>query len=62
MILSVPGMNCGHCKATIESALAAVGARAQVDLSAREVTVSGLPPATVLAALKGAGYPAEVIG
>ncbi|WP_372839994.1 heavy-metal-associated domain-containing protein [Phaeovulum sp.] len=62
MILSVPDMSCGHCKATIEAALAAVGARVEVDLPAREITVSGLPAATVLAALKGAGYPAEVVG
>ncbi|MBW6506054.1 MAG: cation transporter [Rhodobacteraceae bacterium] len=62
MILSVPDMSCGHCKATIEAALAAVGARASFDMPARQVTVSGLPAATLLAALKGAGYPAEVVG
>ncbi len=62
MILSVPEMSCGHCKATIEAALAAVGAKADFDLPNHEVEVSGLPAATVLAALKGAGYEAEVIG
>lgn len=62
MILSVPEMSCGHCKATIEAALAAVGGRAAFDLPNREVEVSGLPEATVLAALKGAGYDAEVVG
>lgn len=62
MKFRVPDMSCGHCKATIEQAIAAVGARAQVDLASREVEVSGLPEATVLAALRGAGYEAEVVG
>lgn len=62
MKLKVPDMSCGHCKAAVEQAIAAVGARASVDLEAREVEVSGLPEATVLAALKGAGYEAEVVG
>ena len=62
MILSIPEMSCGHCKAVIESTLAAVGAKAQFDMEAREIEVEGLPEATVLAALKAAGYPAEVVG
>ncbi|MBK5945565.1 hypothetical protein CCR83_03640 [Rhodobacter veldkampii DSM 11550] len=62
MILSVPDMSCGHCTTAIETALAAVGGRAEFDLPAREITVSGLPEATVLAALKAAGYPATVVG
>ncbi|MCB1400559.1 MAG: heavy-metal-associated domain-containing protein, partial [Rhodobacteraceae bacterium] len=43
MILSVPEMSCGHCKAAIESALAAVGAKADFDMESREIEVSGLP-------------------
>jgi copper chaperone len=62
-ILSVPDMSCGHCKATVESALGAVpqvGA-VTVDLTARRVEVTG--PATaaqLLQALDQAGYPATV--
>lgn len=62
MILSVPDMSCSHCKATVENALAAVGATARVDLEAREIEVEGLPSETALAALKAAGYPAKVVG
>ncbi|WP_103256073.1 heavy-metal-associated domain-containing protein [Tabrizicola aquatica] len=62
---SIPDMSCGHCKATVEAALAAVpgiGA-VQVDLSARRVDVAdSAAPAEVLAALAAAGYPAQVAG
>ncbi len=62
MILSVPNMTCGHCKAAVENAVIEVGGKAIVSLEDHEVEVSGLPEATVLAALKAAGYEAEVIG
>lgn len=61
MILSVPNMTCNHCKASIEAAITEVGGKAVVSLPDREVEVNGLPEATVLAALKAAGYEAEVI-
>jgi copper chaperone len=61
--LSIPDMSCGHCKATVEAALAVVpGARdIAVDLASRKVTVGGdaADPA-LLAALNAAGYPATV--
>ncbi|KEO60993.1 heavy-metal-associated domain-containing protein [Thioclava indica] len=59
MIYSVPNMTCGHCKAAIEAAIEEVGGRADVYLEDREVEVSGLPPATVLSALKAAGFAAQ---
>ncbi len=61
MILSVPNMTCGHCKAAVEAAIVEVGGKALVSLEDREVEVNGLPEATVLAALTAAGYEAEVI-
>ncbi len=61
MILSVPNMTCKHCKASVENAIEEVGGKAEVFLEDKEVEVTGLPAETVLAALKGAGYPAEVV-
>lgn len=61
MILSVPTMSCNHCKASIEAAITEVGGKAIVSLEDHEVEVNGLPESTVLAALKAAGYEAEVI-
>ena len=61
--LSIPDMSCGHCKAAVEAALAAVpgtGAVA-VDLAARSVSVSDEAPVpAMLAALVAAGYPATL--
>ncbi|KFE36058.1 heavy-metal-associated domain-containing protein [Thioclava atlantica] len=58
MIYSVPNMTCGHCKAAVEAAIEEVGGKADVYLDDREVEVEGLPEATVLSALKAAGYEA----
>jgi copper chaperone CopZ len=58
-------MSCGHCKASVEAALAAVSGcgPVTVDLARREATVGGPAPAeALLAALKAAGYPARVTG
>jgi copper chaperone len=63
--LSIPDMTCGHCKAAVEAALAALlGARdIAVDLSSRQATVHGeVQVPALLAALDAAGYPAQVIG
>ena len=61
--LSIPDMSCGHCKAVVESTLAAVpgAGTVTVDLPARKVSVSGEAPVpALLAALDAAGYPASL--
>jgi copper chaperone len=61
--LSVPDMTCGHCKATVESALGDVpqAGEVRVDLTTRKVEVTGpAPAAELLRALDAAGYPATV--
>ncbi len=60
--LSVPDMSCGHCKASVEGALAALPGAAPftIDLQKREVEASG-NPAALLAALAEIGFPAQVI-
>ena len=45
MILSVPNMTCGHCKAKVEAAIQEVGGKAVVSLEDHEVEVNGLPGA-----------------
>lgn len=62
---SVPEMSCGHCKATIESALldSDPGAELSFDMEAREVEVdSVLDEAQVIATMKDAGYEAKPLG
>lgn len=63
--LSIPDMTCGHCKASVESALAALGSAGTitVDLAAKTATTSGSAPADALIkALDEVGFPATVIG
>lgn len=65
MKLSIPDMSCGHCKATVEKAIAGAdaAARAAVDLGSRTVEVTGAAhPEAILAALSAEGYPATKIG
>jgi copper chaperone len=60
--LSIPDMSCGHCKATVEKALASVPGAGDVavDLAARTASVTGpAETAALLAALDAAGYPAK---
>ncbi|MBL9075765.1 heavy metal-associated domain-containing protein [Tabrizicola sp.] len=61
--LSVPDMNCNHCKATVEAALGAVpeAGAVTVDLTSRKVEVTGpAPAAALIQALDKAGYPATI--
>lgn len=61
--LSVPDMSCGHCKASVEAALAPLTHSVTVDLTQRRVTVEGGADAqTLLRALSDIGFPAQVIG
>ncbi|WP_054009143.1 heavy-metal-associated domain-containing protein [Cypionkella psychrotolerans] len=63
-LLSVPDMNCGHCKASVTEALTALpGTKAiTVDLTLRQVEVEGTPSAeSLLAALNEIGFPAHII-
>ncbi len=60
--LSIPDMSCGHCKASIEAALAPMGIEITVDLPARTVQVQGDPDiAALIAALNDIGFQAQVI-
>ena len=56
MKLSVPDMSCGHCKATIEKAVAAAGGTVSVDLDRHEVTVDGLDLARAEDVIRQAGF------
>lgn len=58
--LSVPDMSCGHCKASIEAALAPLASKVTIDLPARRVTVEGIAPEAAIAALSGIGFPATI--
>ncbi|MGR3292133.1 MAG: heavy-metal-associated domain-containing protein [Paracoccaceae bacterium] len=61
--LNVPGMSCGHCKATVEKAVAGVdaGASVDVDLENRTVSIqSAVADAVLIDALKEGGYEATV--
>ncbi|MBU2891560.1 MULTISPECIES: heavy-metal-associated domain-containing protein [Celeribacter] len=62
-VFSVPDMSCDHCKAAITEALEAVDDTVEidVDMDAREIDVfSDAGDEAILAALKAAGYPAEL--
>ena len=57
--LNVPEMSCGHCKATVEKAVAGVdpAAKVSVDLTSRSVGVTSTRSvADLITALKGAGF------
>lgn len=58
--LSVPDMSCGHCKASVETALAGLATDVQVDLGSRQVMAKG-DDAAMIAALAKVGFAAAVI-
>jgi copper chaperone len=55
---AVPEISCGHCKSTIERAVQGLGdgARVEVDINAKTVTVDGGDRDAILAAIETAGY------
>ena len=60
--LSVPDMSCGHCKASVETALAPLSNDVQVDLQSRQVQLhTNAPLDTVLVALLEVGFDATVV-
>ena len=61
-LLSVPDMSCGHCKASVEAALAPLPGMApvEVDLTTRQVTVAG-PADQAFMALEAIGFPASAV-
>lgn len=62
MKLSIPDMSCGHCKASVEAALAPLAQTVNVDLPAREVHLTGVKDeAALLAALGSIGFAAEIL-
>ncbi len=61
-LLSVPDMSCGHCKASVEAALAPLPGMApvEVDLAKRQVRVAG-PADQAMTALEAIGFPARQV-
>jgi copper chaperone len=60
--LSVPDMSCGHCKASVEAALAPLASRVEVDLAQRQVRAEGASAEVLVKALDAIGFPATVAG
>ncbi len=60
--LSVPDMTCGHCKSSVEAALAPLGSQIVVDLAHRTVTLeSSAQTDHLIVALLEVGFPATVV-
>lgn len=60
----VSGMTCGHCKASVESAIRATDGvqAAQVDLKAGNATVDGtFADAAIIESIQEAGYEAAIL-
>ena len=60
--LSIPDMNCGHCKASVEAALSPLATHIDIDLPARQVSFDGATDIqAILSALGEIGFPAQVL-
>jgi copper chaperone len=61
--LNVPDMSCGHCRATIETAVTVADPLADLtfDMEARTVEVeTDIAPEALMALMKEAGFPATL--
>lgn len=58
VVLSVPGMSCGHCVARIQAALDEIGVRCLIDLGSRTVVVDQADEAAARLKLDEIDYPA----
>ena len=60
LVLSVPGMTCGHCEAAVKQEVGTVAgvASVDVDLDSKDVTVTGtaLDRDAIVAAIDEAGF------
>lgn len=64
MKYNVPDMSCGHCRASIETAVKAADPAAKIafDQDMRQVDInSGLDTRSVISVLDKAGYPASPV-
>lgn len=65
MKFHVPDMSCGHCKASIEKAIAELDAGADVTVHLDSKTVdidSGQPSDQIIASLQQIGFQATAVG
>ena len=61
---SIPDMNCGHCKASVEAAILKLDPSASVvvDLKTRRAEVTSVEPVeALLNALGAVGFPAQAV-
>jgi copper chaperone len=62
IVLEIPEMSCGHCKVSVERAVASVdpAAAVTVDMAGRRASVAtDAPAAALIAALDAAGFEAR---
>ncbi|WP_323036340.1 heavy-metal-associated domain-containing protein [Pararhodobacter sp.] len=62
IILAVPDMSCGHCRASITKALAPLGVDPAFDMETRRVTITAdIAADTAIAALDKIGFDATQV-
>ena len=56
----IPSMSCGHCRSTVEKAIASAdpSASSTIDLTAKKASVrTAVDPSVISQAIENAGYP-----